>query len=395
MTLIDNARARRLFLDAHALAETPTGPAKPAQIGDLIHRLGFVQVDSINTVARAHQMILWSRRNAYRPETLDKLLASRTLFEHWTHDASIIPTAFHPHWHHRFAASETRLAEKWTTWFRPGFKEQFDTILARIRDEGPLSVSDVGEGEEGGKGGWWDWKPSKTALEWLWMTGKLAITRREAFRKVYDLAERVIPAEHLHPQGDRAALIDWSCRAALTRLSFADPGELRAFWHIITPPEAKAWAEGALKRGEVVPVTLQGADGQTRKSLARPETLTLDAPEPPSRIRILNPFDPALRDRDRAEFLFGFRYRIEVFVPEAKRQYGYYVFPVLEGASLIARLDAKAIRDQNALHLRALWMEPGQRLTKLRAEKLDAELARLAQFAGVDQVTREPDWLRP
>ena len=393
--MLTNPQARRLFLDAHALAETPTGPAKPADMGQLIHRIGFVQVDSINTVARAHHMILWSRRNAYRPETLDKLLADRTLFEHWTHDASIIPTAFHPQWHHRYQAAEARLKDKWASWFRPGYEEQFDTILNRIRDEGPLSVSDVGEDETSSKGGWWDWKPSKTALEWLWRTGALAITRRDAFRKVYDLTERVIPEPHRHQTGDRAQMIDWACKSALDRLSFADPSDLRAYWHIIAPAEAKAWADAALRRGEVVQTLLQGADGTTKKTLTRPETLTQTPPEPPTRLRILSPFDPALRDRERAEFLFGFRYRIEVFVPEPKRQYGYYVFPVLEGDRLIARLDAKARRDQSALHLRALWPEPGVSFTKARQAKLDAELTRLAQFAGLTQVTREPDWLRP
>ncbi|NBZ86658.1 winged helix-turn-helix domain-containing protein [Stagnihabitans tardus] len=392
--MLTNPQARRLFLASHALAEAPTLPAKPQDIGALIHRIGFVQVDSINTVARAHHMILWSRRNAYRPETLDKLLAGRQLFEHWTHDASIIPTEFHPHWHHRYQEAEARLATKWASWFRPGYEEQFQTILQRIRDEGPLTVSDVGQDEDSGQGGWWDWKPSKTALEWLWRTGALAITRREAFRKVYDLTERVIPEAHRHPSGTRAEMIDWACNSALDRLTFADPSELRAYWHIITPVEAKAWADAALKRGEVTQTLLQGADGTTKKTLTRPETLTAAPPEPPSRLRILSPFDPALRDRDRAEFLFGFRYRIEVFVPEPKRQYGYYVFPVLEGDRLIARLDAKARRDQDALHLRALWPEPGITFTKARQAKLDAELARLAQFAGLSLVTREDDWLR-
>ncbi|MCW1918336.1 winged helix DNA-binding domain-containing protein [Rhodobacter sp. KR11] len=392
--MLTNPQARRLFLHAHALTDSPTGPATPQQIGDLIHRIGFVQVDSINTVARAHHMILWSRRNAYRPDTLDRLLAQRQLFEHWTHDASIIPTEFHPQWHHRYQAAESRLKDKWQSWFRPGYEEQFDTILTRIRDEGPLTVSDVGQDEASGKGGWWDWKPSKTALEWLWRTGDLAITRRDAFRKVYDLTERVIPAPHRHQSSDRAQMIDWACNSALDRLSFADPGELRAYWHMITPEEARHWAARSLAQGTIVETALQGANGAEKKTLTRPATLTHTPPEPPTRLRILSPFDPALRDRDRAEFLFGFRYRIEVFVPEAKRQYGYYVFPVLEGDRLIARLDAKARRDKDALHLRALWPEPGITMTKTRQAKLDAELSRLAQFAGLTQVTREDDWLR-
>lgn len=389
--LIENARARRLFLAAHALADPPSGAAPLDAVEGLIQRLGFVQIDSIATVARAHHMILWSRRNAYRPAMLDALLARRSLFEHWTHDAAILPMEFHPHWHHRFAAAETRLEAKWDRIFRPGFRSQFDAILARIRAEGPLSVSDVGAEEVSGQGGWWDWKPSKTALEWLWMTGKLAITRRDAFRKVYDLTERVIPEAHRHATS-RADLVDWACSAALTRLGFADARQLRAFWHLLTPQETRDWIEQALARGEIIPLRLQGADGSTKAAFARPDAL--EAPEPPSRIRILSPFDPALRDRDRAEFLFGFRYRIEVFTPAAKRTYGYYVFPLLEGARLIGRLDAALHRPRDALHLRALWLEPGQSLTKARQAKIEAELARLAAFAGVSHVTRAADWQR-
>ena len=128
--------------------------------------------------------------------------------------------------------------------------------------------------------------------------------------------------------------------------------------------------------------------------LVRPETLAAPVPEPPGRIRILSPFDPALRDRARAERLFGFHYRIEVFVPEAQRRYGYYVFPVLEGARIIGRLDARARRDAGALHVRAFWPERGIAMGTGRAARLEAELDRLARFAGLDRVTREPDWLR-
>jgi hypothetical protein len=159
-------------------------------------------------------------------------------------------------------------------------------------------------------------------------------------------AERVIPEAHRAPLGDRDPMIDWACQSALDRLGFADPSELRAFWNLITPQEAKAWAQGALRRGEVAAIDIEGADGNHKRSLARPDVMQTaqDAPEPPPRrVRILSPFDPALRDRDRAEFLFGFRYRIEVFVPEAKRQYGYYVFPVLEGSRLIWPLGCQSL----------------------------------------------------
>ena len=233
--LIPNPRARRLFLDRHALSEAPSGPATGQALHDLIERIGFVQVDSINTVARAHEMILWSRRQSFRPPALKRLLErDRSLWEHWTHDASILPSRLHGVWQHRFKRDEERLHRNWRRWFREGYEAQFDSILNRIAKDGPVGTADVGEGEVRGKGGWWDWHPSKTALEWLWRTGRISVTRREGFAKIYDLTERVIPEAH------RAAVpveevADWACRTALRQLGFGTSGEIAAYWNTVGP----------------------------------------------------------------------------------------------------------------------------------------------------------------
>lgn len=392
--LIPNPLARRIFLDRHALAEPPSGPASGQALHDLIERIGFVQVDSINTVARAHDMILWSRRQAYRPPALKRLLErDRSLWEHWTHDASILPMRLHGVWQHRFQRDEQRLHANWKSWFRDGYEAQFDSILNRIAKDGPVGTADVGEGEVRGKGGWWDWHPSKTALEWLWRTGKLAITRRDGFAKIYDLTERVIPDHHRAPV-PAEEVAAWACRTALLHLGFGSSGEIAAYWAAIGPEAAKDWCQAALVRGEIVEVEVEGATGQRRKSLAFPDILTETPPDPSPRLRILSPFDPALRDRKRAEFLFGFFYRIEVFVPEPKRTFGYYVFPVLEGDRLIGRIDVKAFRDQGALRVKAFWPEAGVRLTKARRAKLEGELDRLAIFSGCERVEFLNGWER-
>ncbi|MBW6505890.1 MAG: winged helix DNA-binding domain-containing protein [Rhodobacteraceae bacterium] len=393
---LSNPLARRLFLAGAGLAAPPSGAAKGAALAGVIDTLGFVQVDSITTVARAHHMILRARRQGYRPEALPPLLASRALWEHWTHDAAILPMALYPHWRHRFAHDAERLHRNWRKWFREGYEAQFDTILRRIADDGPVKVSDVGTGEARGTGGWWDWHPSKTALEWLWRTGALAITRREGFQKVYDLTERVIPAAARLPTPTPEETLNWACAAALDRLGFATSGEIAAFWRAVTPEAARGWCRAALARGDLAEVEVEGADGRRRRAYARPDVLgrAEAAPEPPARLRILSPFDPALRDRARTEHLFGFHYRIEVFVPEAKRRYGYYVFPVLEGARLIGRIDLKAHRTDAALRIRAFWPEPGVRLTPARKARLDAELARIAAFTGCPEITFAPDWQR-
>ncbi len=399
MTLprLTNLAARRLFLDRHALAEAPVGPATGGHLAALIDRIGFVQLDSINTVERAHHMILWSRRQSYRPEALKRLHErDRAVWEHWTHDASILPIHLHHYWQHNFPRREGRMKKNWGKWFRSGYEPQFEVLLARIAAEGPVTTSDVGEGEVRGSGGWWDWNPSKTALEWLWHTGRLAVTRRDGFQKVYDLAERVIPPVHRERVPHTQEVVDWACGAALDRLGFADASELRAYWALVTPDEAKAWTRAALARGEVIEIAVEGAAGQLKRFYARPDVMeqAAAAPEPVARVRILSPFDPALRDRDRAEFLFGFYYRIEVFVPEPKRKYGYYVFPVLEGDRLIGRIDAKAFKDQGVLRVKAFWSEAGVKPGLGRLQRLQAELERLARFAGCDRVEMLDGWLR-
>lgn len=397
LPVLDNQAARRLFLHRHALIEPPTGPAKGDDLLSLIHRLGFVQVDSINTVERAHHMILWSRRQSYRPRNLAVLLEKdRSLFEHWTHDASVIPADFFPYWKLRFSRDAARIRARWANWHGSQFHAKIEDVRAHVRENGRCGSGDVGEDEKRGKGGWWEWHPSKTALEYLWRSGELSICHRRNFAKIYDLTERVLPDHHALPSPGEAETVDWACNAALDRLGFATSGEIAAFLDLITPVEAKDWCASALKRGEIEEIQIEGAEGALRRSFARPglaeEATTV--PEPPNRIRILSPFDPALRDRKRAERLFGFFYRIEVFVPEPKRQYGYYVFPVMERDRLIGRIDAKCQRGEGALAIRAFWPEPGIRMGAGRLARLEAELTRLGQFTDCRDLSFADGWLR-
>ena len=391
---LSNDLARRVWLHRNALGEAPAGGAKGADLLALIERLGFVQVDSINTVERAHHMILWSRRSSYRPQNLKPLLErDRSLFEHWTHDASVIPAAFLPHWQLRFARHAERLRDRYRNWQGPEFETRLQDVLDHIRDQGPVGSGEVGLDEARGSGGWWDWHPSKAALEFLWRTGQLAVTRRDGFAKIYDLAERVYPPL---PKLDEVASIDWACRSAMARMGFATSGEVAAFWAKITPVEAKAWCAAQVSEGALEPVEVEGADGVFRRSYALPGVLAgaKDLPPAPARIRVLSPFDPALRDRARTERLFGFHYRIEVFVPEPRRRYGYYVFPVLEGERLIGRIDMKAQRQAGVLSVTGFWPEPGIRMGRLRQDRLLAELARVARFSGVPSVQPADGWLR-
>jgi len=393
--LLDNRTARRLFLDRHLLLNPGSGPGKGDDLLGVLCDLGFVQVDSVNTLARAHDLILWSRRGRYRPRALERLVADhRTAFEHWTHDAAIIPMQFYPMWRTKFARDEARMRERWPQHRRAGWNEEIDTVLKHVADNGPACSLDVGGGEKKGSSGWWDWHPSKTALEFLWRSGQLAICHREGFRKFYDLAERVIPAHHLDDRRDHEEIVDWAMTQALARLGFGTSGELAAFFEIVSRDEAKAWCEEALAAGRIVEADVEMADGSRRRSFTTEAELdrvaSLD--EPVSRVRILSPFDPLLRDRARAERLFGFHYRIEIFVPEARRQYGYYVFPVLQGDRVIGRIDAK--RSGTVLQVRAFWPEAGVRMGKARTAGLEAELDRVRHLAGVEAVEFAKVWLR-
>lgn len=393
---LENAEARRLFLTRQGLGRRPPATSPKRDLATLIHQLGFVQIDSINTVARAHHMILSARLARYRPAHLTGLLErDRSLFEHWTHDAAAIPTEFYPYWRLRFADDRTRLLARWQSWHGQGFEERFDTVLDRIRKTGPVKAREVGEDEGRRSGGWWEWHPSKTALEFLWRTGALAVCRREGFQKVFDLAENVVPAAlHGKDLGDEA-IIDWACNAALDRLGFGTSGEIAAFWDLISPVQAKEWCRTRLVDGTLIEAVIALADGSPRRVFARPDLAERAAQTSPltGRIRVLSPFDPALRDRRRAERLFGFHYRIEVFVPAPRRRYGYYVFPLLEGERLIGRIDMRR-EGIGPLTVRALWPEPGLRFGKGRMERLEAELHRVARFAGCGGLTFLDGWLR-
>ncbi len=391
--VLKNAQARRLFLHRHGLCHAGGGAGRGDDLAAVLDDLGFVQLDSVNTFARAHDLILWARRGSYRPRALELALArDRAVFEHWTHDAAAIPMAFYPHWKLRFDRDAARLRDRWGKDRRAGFLEKAEEVLAQIQTQGGCSSSDVGTDEVKGSGGWWDWHPSKTALEYLWRSGALTVCHRTGFRKVYDLPERVIPAEHLNARPHPDETIDWLCAGALDRLGFATSGELAAFWDTATPAEAKEWCRAALADGRVIEVDVEGVDGRLRRSFAPPGVMDAPAPAPPGKVRIVSPFDPALRDRKRAERLFGFHYRIEIFVPEAKRQYGYYVFPVMEGDRLIGRIDMK--REGAVLAVRAFWPERGVRIGSGRLARLQSELARASRFGGCGSVELAEGWLR-
>lgn len=383
---LNNAEIRRLWLQVNGLMSAPTGPL---DIVAIIQQLGFVQLDTIRNVSRAHDHILWSRNQNYRETVLDRVLAERQhLFEHFTHDASVLPTAFYPMWRRQFARMRARIDGRNYYRSMPDAAGR-QAILQRIADDGPLSTSDF-ESDQPRPKKMWSRPPHKLALDYMWYGGELATSHRVDFRKFYDLAERVIPADLHGRQVPDGQQIDWLCRAALDRLGVATGGEIRAFWDAVSPAELKSWLDSAERNPGpdgrlVVPVTWTSMTGEQVSAYAfsdiadRISTL----PRPGTRMRILNPFDPAVRDRKRLNALFGFDYRIEIFVPAAKRIWGYYVYPLLEGTRFTGRIELKADRKQGLLQVVNFWPEPGVRWGGARYDRLDAELARFARLGGV------------
>ena len=379
---ISNRDARRLWLDAQGLARPPTGPL---DVRAIIRRLGFVQLDTIQVVARAHHHILWSRNHRYREPMLDRLLRKRAVFEHFTHDASVLPIEFYPFWRRRFAQLEARV-RAWE-WHRAMLDEAGrEAIRSRIAAEGPLSTKAFDTRIDGARE-MWRRPPHKLALDYLWYAGELATSHRENFTKFYDLAERVIPAEYREDRRPDAEQVDWLCRTALERLAFASEGEIQRFWAAVDREEVKAWVRA--NRGELVPVEVEGADGRLQTALAPAdiETRLAAAPALAPRLRLLSPFDPVVRDRARLTRLFAFDYRIEIFVPAEKRRWGYYVYPLLEGDRFVGRIEVRADRRAGMLAVQRLWAEPGLRWSAGRRGRLAGELARLARFVGVAEVT--------
>ena len=386
------AAARRLLLCGCGLANDPGRRATPTTVYKEVERMGFVQLDSINVLERAHHLTLAARLDGYRQRHLRHLLEKRRLlFEQWTHDASAIPTVWFPYWKRRGA----RLLQnpRLKTWLRKRmgsrYRKVLDSVLDRIRREGPLSSQDFEDTRKvsARRSGWWSWKPCKVALEYLWWRGDLSITRRDAFRKVYDLTERVFPDLHDAGAPAESDYIDWACREAMARLGAATANEISGFFKAVSVAEVRAWCRSS---DAVVPVMIEGEGSPPAKGYAladwraRARRARARLAKGEDRIRLLAPFDPLVRNRGRAARLFGFDYRFEAYTPAAKRVYGYYVLPMLRGERLVGRCDAKVHREEGRLDVRGVWWEPGERPAR---RLLSEAFERLADLSGAKRIS--------
>ncbi|MEQ6289838.1 winged helix-turn-helix domain-containing protein [Vogesella sp. GCM10023246] len=378
--------ARALHLAAQGMLTTPRRKATKADVLAAIRRMALLQIDTISVVARSPYLVLFSRLGNYDPAWLDELLAEGALFEYWAHEACFVPREDYRLLRHRML-NPAAMGWKFSVEWMKKHHADIEQLIAHIREAGPVRSRDFER--QGGKGnGWWDWKPEKRHLEVLFTSGRLMVRERQNFQRVYDIAERVLPewddAAHL-PADDEARqdMIRASCRA----LGLVKTGWVADYYRLRRGNDSAslhALADG----GELLPVRVDGLKGDffVHHSLCEQLTLAADGKLGASACSLLSPFDPIVWDRKRASELFGFDYRIECYTPAPKRQYGYFVLPLLVRGKLVGRLDAKAHRAQGVFEVKALYLEPGVRLSQRLRDDIMTALQRAADWHGTPQL---------
>ena len=381
---LTNAQARRIALAAQGFGyPRPQGPVGVRQLTALINRLGVVQIDSVNVLARAHYLPAFSRLGPYPSGLLDHLAYAprrRLLFEYWAHEASLIPLSLQPCLRWRMERAQdgqgiygglAKFAKE-----NAGF---IAGVLAEVEERGPIAASELALGGKGA-GGWWGWSEGKRALEFLFWCGALTTAlRRPTFERVYDLPERVLPRPVLDtptPPADVAQrrLVRHAARA----LGIATASDLRDFFRLDALDTRARLAE-LVEAGDLLPVAVEGWKRPAFLDPAARRPRRIDA------CALLSPFDPLVWERERTARLFGFRLRLEIYTPAHKRVHGYYVLPFLLGENLVARVDLKAERAAGCLHVLAAHAEPGRAPAEI-APPLLGELHAMAAWLGLDHL---------
>ena len=372
--------ARRIALSAQGFGRTsPVAPGRK-HLRDLVRKLGVVQIDSVNVVARTHYLPAFSRLGEYPREALEAEAwgARRGLFEYWGHEASLLPLETQPLLRWRMARA--RAGEGvWGGVARFGRERRayIEEVLKEIERRGPVTGGDFAEGPRGAPG-WWSWSDGKRALEWLFWAGLITTRTRRGFERVYDLTERALPARIVDlPTPDEADAQRELVRIAARAMGVATAADLRDYFRLPLA-DAKARVAELVEAGELALVSVKGwrQAAYLAPGARRPRKVTGAA--------LLSPFDNLIWTRDRTERLFGTRVRLEIYTPAHKRTHGYYVLPFLEDEAITARVDLKADRQAGVLRVQAAWREPDA--AEATATRLAAELRRMARWLGLEGV---------
>jgi uncharacterized protein YcaQ len=389
------SEARRLALAAQGFGRPrPTGRVDARRLRRTIDDVGLLQLDSVNVFCRSHYMPVFSRLGPYPREALDRLAwhengsgkggraRQRDLIEYWGHEASLLPVELQPLLRWRMARADG-LAWKGVARVAVEQPELLEFVLAMVHERGPLRASDLAaKGRRREPGEMWNWSEEKTALEYLFFAGRVCAARRINFERLYDLPERVLPPQVLdaptptQEEAQRQLLL-----IAAKRLGVATEPDLGDYFRL-PRAESKARVAELAESGDLTPVRVEGWRQPAYLSPERPPGLRRAA----AARALLTPFDSLVWARERTERLFGFRYRIEIYVPAPKRIYGYYVLPFLLGDRLVARVDLKSDRQAGVLRVRSAFAEPHVD-PALVAEELADELRLLSEWLDLGGVS--------
>jgi uncharacterized protein YcaQ len=374
------AEARRLALAAQGLADgRPAREPGMRDVGRALRRVGLVQIDSVNVLSRAHYLPLFARLGPYDRALLDRAAhdAPRRLFEYWGHEASLLPVDLQPllRWRMARARDDAWGGMRRIARDRPDLVAR---VLAEVRDRGPVAARELADEGPRRSGPWWGWSDVKRAVEFLFWSGQVTSARRRGFERLYDLPERVLPRAVVRaPTPDEPDAIRALVRISARACGVAAERDLRDYFRLPVAPARRAVAE-LVEAGELLPVAVEG--------WTTPAFLDAGAriPRQVHARALIGPFDSLIWERSRTERLFGFRYRIEIYVPAPRRVHGYYVLPFLLGDRLVARVDLKADRQAGVLRVQACHHEPGA--PEETATELAAALEEMAGWLGLEAV---------
>lgn len=386
--------ARHLHLAAQGLLKKPRRRAQPADILSTVQRMSLLQIDTINIVARSPYLVLFSRLGGYPSQWLDESLSKGELMEYWAHEACFLPRSDFALVRHRMLAPE-KMGWKYRQAWMLEHAAEIEQLIAHIQENGPVRSADF-EHPRKGTSGWWEWKPHKRHLEGLFTSGKVMVIERRNFQRVYDLTHRVMP----HWDDERDLLSREAAEAIMLENSARSLGIFRSQWladyYRLRQPALKPLLEMWLQEQRIIPVMVETlGEMWLHKELFPLLPQALEGKLQATHSTVLSPFDPVVWDRKRAEQLFGFSYRLECYTPAPKRQYGYFVLPLLHKGQLVGRMDAKMHRKTGTLEIIALYLEEGVRVTAALEKGLTLAISEFARWQGAHDVTlgRVPDGL--
>lgn len=378
--------ARHLHLAAQGLLRKPSRRARPADILTTIQRMSLLQIDTINIVARSPYLVLFSRLGHYPPQWLDDALKNGELMEYWAHEACFLPREDFALMRHRMLSPDN-MGWKYRQAWMDEHAEEIAQLIAHIRQNGPVRSADF-EHPRKGTSGWWEWKPHKRHLEGLFTAGQVMVVERRNFQRVYDLTHRVMPnwddTRDLLPQAEAEyRMLENSARSL---------GIFRAQWladyYRLRQPALPVLLERLQAAQQIYPVNIERIGPAWLHASLLPLLEQAEADKlRATHSTVLSPFDPVVWDRKRAEQLFDFSYRLECYTPALKRQYGYFVLPLLHRGRLVGRMDAKMHRKEGILEVIALYLETGVKPTDALEKGLQVAITDFARWQGAQRVT--------